>query len=102
MSKKLFITPETCKLQLPDFWASALINGDYSGLEDQDEKELNDFIEYWKEDLIINSVNIESDEIAYFESHFMKYHDATNLGVLACDCCEYTFEINPKSSLSSN
>ena len=92
-------TIQTYKLHLPNFWASALINGDYSSLEDQDEKELNDFIEHWKKDLIINSVNIESDENAYFESHFMKYHDATNLGVLACDCCEYTFEINPKSSL---
>ena len=95
-------TIQTYSLHLPDFWASALINGDYSGLEDQEEKELNDFIEHWQDDLILVSANIESDENAYFESHFMKYHDATNLGVLACDCCEYTFEINPKSSLYSN
>ena len=92
----------TCKLHLPDFWASALINGDYSGLTQQEESELKRFIEYWQDDLIIISANIESDENAYFESHFMKYHDATNLGVLACNCCEYTFEINPKSSLYSN
>ena len=92
-------TIQTQSMHLPNFWASALINGDYSGLEPEDEKKLNDFIEYWKEDLIIDSVNIESDENACFESHFMKYHDASNLGVLACDCCEYTFEINPNSSL---
>ena len=95
-------TIQTYKLDLPDFWASALINNDYSGLEPEDEKELNDFIEHWQDDLILVSANIESDENAYFESHFMKYHDASNLGVLACNCCEYTFEINPKSSLYSN
>tara|TARA_R100001443_G_scaffold87109_1_gene93671 strand:+ start:761 stop:1060 length:300 start_codon:yes stop_codon:yes gene_type:complete len=92
-------TIQTYKLHLPNFWASALINSDYSGLEPEDEKELNDFIAHWKKDLIIDSANIESDENAYFESHFMTYHDASNLGVLACDCCEYTFEINHKSSL---
>ena len=92
-------TIQTHSLHLPDFWASALINNDYSGLEPDDEKELNDFIEYWKDDIYINTANIPSDENAYFESHFMKYHDASNLGVLACNCCEYIFEINPKSSL---
>ena len=95
-------TIQTHSLHLPDFWASALINNDYSGLEPEDEKELNDFIEYWKDDIYINTANIPSDENAYFESHFMKYHDASNLGVLACDCCEYIFEINPKSSLYSH
>ena len=95
-------TIQNYKLHLPNFWASALINSDYSGLEPEDEKELNDFIEHWQDDLILVSANIESDENAYFESHFMKYHDASNLGVLACNCCEYTFEINPKSSLYSN
>ena len=92
-------TIQTQSMHLPNFWASALINGDYSGLEDQDEKKLNDFIEHWQDDLILVSANIKSDENCYFESHFMKYHDASNLGVLACDCCEYTFEINPNSSL---
>tara|TARA_R100001443_G_C3238105_1_gene150063 strand:- start:22 stop:321 length:300 start_codon:yes stop_codon:yes gene_type:complete len=92
-------TIQTYKLKLPNFWCTALINYDYSGLEEEEIQELNKFIDFWQDDLIISSANIESDENAYFESHFMKYHDATNLGVLACDCCEYTFEINPKSSL---
>ena len=37
----------TCELHLPDFWASALINQDYSGLEEKEIEKLNDFIEYW-------------------------------------------------------
>ncbi len=93
---------QTHSMYLPNFWASALINSDCSGLTQQEESELNRFIEHWQDDLYINTANIPSDENCYFESHFMKYHDASNLGVLACDCCEYIFEINPKSSLYSN
>jgi len=89
-------------LYLPDFWASALINSDTSGLEPEEEKALNAFTEYWQNDLILISANIPSDENAVMESHFMKCHDAENFGVLACDCFEYIFEINPKSSLYSN
>ena len=89
----------TCKLHLPDFWASALINQDYSGLEEKEIEKLNDFIEYWQEDLFISSANIPSDENAYFESHFMKYHDAERFGILACNCCEYIFTYKPTSSL---
>tara|TARA_R100001082_G_scaffold50531_1_gene27381 strand:- start:716 stop:1015 length:300 start_codon:yes stop_codon:yes gene_type:complete len=92
-------TLNTYTLSLPNFWCSALINDDCSGLEEEEIQELNEFIEFWQDDLIINSANIESDENGYFDSQFMKYHDVTNLGILACDCCEYTFEINPKSSL---
>lgn len=31
-------------LTLPAYWASALINGDYSGCTDSEEKEINDFL----------------------------------------------------------
>ena len=90
---------QPCKLHLPDFWASSIINNDNSGLEEKEIEKLNDFIEYWSEDIYIERADIPSDENGCIETHFMKYHDATNLGVLACDCCEYTFQINPKSSL---
>ena len=89
----------TCKLDLPDFWASALINGDYSGLTQEEECALKRFIEYWQEDLFINSADIPSDENACIESHFMKYHDAERFGILACNCCEYIFTYKPTSSL---
>ena len=88
----------TCNLHLPDFWASALINGDYSGLTQEEECALKRFIEYWQEDLFINSADIPSD-LGCIESHFLKYHDASHLGVLACDCCEYIFTYKPTSSL---
>ena len=104
MSKKIpsaFIRKyeSTCNLHLPDFWASAIINNDESGLEDEDIEKLNDFIEYWKDDIYISSADIPSDENACIESHFMKYHDAQMFGILACNCCEYIFTYKPTSSL---
>jgi len=89
----------TCNLHLPDFWASAIINGDESGLEDEDIEKLNDFIEYWKDDIYIDRADIPSDENACIESHFMEYHDAQRFGVLACDCFEYIFTYKPTSTL---
>ena len=89
----------TCNLHLPDFWASAIINNDKLGLEDEDIEKLNDFIEYWKDDIYIDRADIPSDENACIESHFMKYHDAQRFGVLACDCFEYIFTYKPTSSL---
>ena len=87
-------------LNLPDFWGNPLVNGDYSGLEEEDIKSLNDFIDYWSNDLDFSYVNVPSDENAYIESHFMIYHDAKNFGVLACDCWKYQILIKPKSSLN--
>ena len=89
----------TCNLHLPDFWASAIINNDQSGLEEEDIEKLNDFIEYWSEDIYIDRADIPSDENACIETHFMKYHDAERFGVLACDCFEYIFTYKPTSTL---
>jgi len=84
-------------LCLPDHWACPLINGDYSGLTEEDEKGLNAFIEYWENDIVINTANISSNQ----ESEFVKYHDAHDFGVLACGCFNYTFEIKKTSPLYS-
>ena len=86
-------------LHLPDFWGSALVNNDYSGLELEDESKLNLFIEHWQNDLDFSVVDVPSDENACIESHFMTYHDAKDFGVLACDCWEYEILIKPNSPL---
>jgi hypothetical protein len=67
---------------LPAHWAPALVNGDFSGLEEDDEEQLMRVIA--GEDL--------PDPVSVSESpEFRKYHDAEPYGVLACDCLEYTF-----------
>ena len=90
---------EFYSLHLPNFWGSALVIGDYSGLEKEDMKELNLFMEYWKDDLDFGLIDVPSDENACIESHFMTYHDAKQFGVLACDCWEYKILIKPNSPL---
>ena len=35
---------KTIRMKLPSHWASALVNGDFSGLSDVEEKEINDFL----------------------------------------------------------
>ena len=42
-------TTEIVSLKLPDFWASALVNGDYSSFSYPEEyKEITDFIDHYK------------------------------------------------------
>lgn len=72
---------------LPAYWASALINADYSGLEDIDIQELERFIARNKEEGK-RFYCIDCSE----ESYFTPYNDAHTL---ACDVLEYTFDVSP-------
>jgi len=69
--------------ELPSFWASPLINGDYSGMEDTDIEALEKWLEKEKPGYCVSL----SDE-----SFFAWRHDASAY-VLACDCSEFTFII---------
>jgi len=78
--------------ELPSFWASALINGDASGLSDEDEKKLDAFTDFMTEEYgscwAIDCTN---------DPHFKRYHDATRFGVLACDVLDFTFDVSKTS-----
>jgi hypothetical protein len=67
---------------LPDFWAPALINGDTSGLSDEDEAALNQWMADYNPGRCIGC----SDEVEFTDSH-----DARDY-VLACDCLNFDFE----------
>ena len=68
---------------LPAHWAPALINDDWTGYNEEERLTILNFI---KEELSCLAV------VDYYwkETSFVKYHDAYNYGVLACDC--YVFE----------
>lgn len=67
---------------LPSHWASALINGDRTGLTDEDEAVLDRVLE----------LNPEwSLPVSCEDAGFWIFHDAAPYGVLACDCQTYTF-----------
>ena len=70
---------KTVTLQLPAHWASALVNGDFSGLSDVEEKEINDFL---SENPHLGPCCACSDvsELARYEG-------------LLCDVLTYTFPV---------
>jgi len=67
----------------PSYWASGLINGDWSGLSDVE----RDAALAWEENLpgVIVDVSEESD--------FMRHHDASQYA-LAADCATYTIAVH--------
>lgn len=77
---------KTIKLTLPEFWASALINGDFSGLEDDEIIELESWLSW------AAGENIGFCLDAGDERSFIQYHDASAY-VLACTCLDFTFEV---------
>ena len=75
------------KYDLPAHWAAALINGDDSGLDEDDVEALEAFT---------------ADMVAEYgqcwaidcngEPSFTAYHDAKPYGVLACETLTFTFD----------
>ena len=76
---------KTTTYKLPAQWASALINGDWSGLEEREEEQLT---------RVIAGEGLPDPFDVSDEPEFLKYHDAQPYGVLACDCLTYTFPDN--------
>ena len=75
-------TDELMELTLPDIWAAPLINGDETGL---DEEELDSFHEFCFNELEnLHPIDIKVD------STFVKYHDAMQYA-LAGDCSTFVF-----------
>jgi hypothetical protein len=76
---------------LPAFWASALINGDTTDMEDEDEAAMN----AWFDATFPNGAHCvdcssEEDDDA---PGFTRWHDASQY-VLACDCLTYSFDVS--------
>ena len=79
---------EVLELELPSFWASALVNGDESGLDDAETKILHAFEnQMLKEYAVFYCVDVSE------ESWFQKLHDATRFGVLACEVLKFSFAV---------
>ena len=70
-------------------YASALINGDYTGLEDNEEKELNDFLAHLEREYG-NSNLVLTDYYEHNEPDFNR-DDVTNLWG---DCIQFNLEVN--------
>ena len=71
---------------LPDFWAPALINGDRTGMSDEDEQQYDAWLEANIEEMGEGHWGLDLEDQ---ESVFRRYHDA--FSVMACDCYEYVW-----------
>lgn len=72
----------TTEYTLPAHWAPALVNGDFTGMEEDDEEALM---------RVVAGENLPDPLSVSDEPEFVKYHDAQPYGVLECDCLTYTF-----------
>lgn len=80
---------QTLTVIAPSHWASALINGDSSGLEPRDEKALARFLK---------RQGLQAAQCADCEDYgFTQWHDASN-ECLACDCQTYTFLLHEENA----
>ena len=77
---------KTVEYTLPNYWASALINGDYSGDSDAETAVINE----WLADHPHHSCIDVADDAS-----FMSDHDASSYGVLACNVATFTFQVLP-------
>ncbi len=75
---------------LPAHWASTLINGDASGLDDAEETALNQLVD----DIVAEFGAAYCIDVKDGEGEFTYWHDATPyLGCLGCQCLEFTFDV---------
>ena len=70
---------EVIKYRLPVYWAGALVNGDYTGLSDEEEQEINNFLK--QTDGYPVSVEWETEG-------FYSHNDANSI---AGDCADLFF-----------
>ena len=82
-------TPACTEMEfvLPEFWLPALVNGDTTGLDEEDERALDAFLA----DLPADAYCVGTDDS---EASFCTRHDATRYGVLACNCVDVRFMTN--------
>lgn len=83
---------QTIEFTLPAHWASALINGDFTGLSDADEEA----VRYWLD----TEPDIGGDCLTCTDiPEFRRYYDAEGP---ACDCLTFTFPLKADANTLPN
>ena len=82
---------EVLELELPSFWACALVNSDESGMDDRDIKKLRGFEKHMTAEFgSCWCLDVGAD------SWFQTCHDATRFGVLACEVSTFSFDVTKR------
>ena len=78
----------TIEYTLPVHWAPSLINGDDSGLDEEELEQLDAFTNYMVDKYgTCYCIDAKLDDVV-----FTSFHDANDVGVLACECAIFVFE----------
>jgi len=81
---------------LPAFWATALVNDDTSGFEPEDQAQYDAFcadMDKHYQSWWCSHIDGQNDDDTLELEYFSKHHDATHYGVLACNVCDYVFQV---------
>lgn len=70
--------------EAPSHWANALINGDWNEISTAEAVQVRAFRDW------LLSGDSRGSVVSCEPAGFMRHHDATAFGVLACDCEAYT------------
>jgi hypothetical protein len=82
------MTIKTETYVLPAHWAVALLNGDESAFDDNEQ----DAFDRFADDMIAQHGQCHAIDVTD-EPSFTTWHDARAYGVLACDTLTYTFDV---------
>lgn len=82
----------TITLQLPIHWACALLYGDDTGFEEEDQAHYDAFCA----DMSRQYATWGCDDVSDQDPYFLRYHDAQPYGVLACNVTEMVFTVTEK------
>ena len=82
---------KTETFELPTHWATALMYGEMDGFEDEEQLQIEAF-EKWMTKKYDSCWCVEVDSWRTFQ----RMHDASFLGVSACDVSKFTFDITPE------
>ena len=83
------MTFDKLTLAVPAHWICPIAYGDTTGLDDKEDTAFNK----WIDDMYREFGPITLGEVSE-TTHFARYHDAAEYGVLACDCHDVTFVFN--------
>ena len=82
---------DVLELELPTHWAVALVNGDESGMDVWEIKELRQFEKHMVSEFgACWCLDVGAD------SWFQTCHDATRFGVLACEVSTFSFDVTKR------
>ena len=83
-------TFDSLVLSIPAHWLCPILYGDTTGLDDAEDRAFG----RWLTDMLAEFGETHIGTIKN-ESHFARYHDAADYGVLACDCYDVEFMFRP-------